>query len=126
MEQVERLQYYPERYGQLFEDVFAYYAATGEYSFEREYQKSERCRVWFDVSNDGLIIGLDHITYDGDWNPSYTPLYQIEESGEEPVYTMHQLARDQVPYQAFTEPELVLRSVLHNAQDWVRYQQRMG
>lgn len=120
MEQRESLQNHKQTYGEEFQHLFDYYAQRGS-SFEWQYQKSEFCRVQFARDLDRLIICIDHIKYDGDLRPQYTPLYMVIEEGGEAMHFHHSLERNQVPYLAFTAPELTLRSVLGVAQETVRY-----
>lgn len=126
MKQVERLNHYPELYGQTFEDVLDYYNARGEEDFTWGYGKTDRYRVSFTHAR-CLCMQLDSISYDGDWRPQYTPVYMVQEQiGEEPVHSSYEQERGSVPHDALTIPELVLRSIMHGVQDSIRLRARNG
>lgn len=117
MKPTERLAHYPEEYGPYFADVFA----GGNGAFERGYGKHERYRVTFQQDETGLYIGLDAIRYDADYQPRYIRIYEIDELADGSTgHRVHEFAKGQVPYEAYAQPEFVLRGLLHAVQDAIQ------
>lgn len=126
MNTVERHITYPDSYGTTFADVFEHYEADGLSEFEWGYGKTDRYKVTCSRDEDKTDITLQSIRYDGDWQPIYTPVYYVRESEEGAVHAVEESLLGQVPSEAVTVPELVLRSILHNVQVSVRLRQKNG
>lgn len=117
MNPVERAHQFPNRYGRYFADVFK--GEKGEY--ERGYGKYERYRLSYTNDEDGLHVGLDSIKYDSDYAPQYTRVYEVDElSDDTEVHRTSKLSKGQIPYEAYTQPEFVLRSLLHALQGAIK------
>lgn len=126
MTPVERQAAYPPSYSETFADVFDYYDIEGQSEFEWGYGKTDRYKVTCTRGTDRTEITLASIRYDGDWNPMYTPVYQVIENSDDRVHSAEEGLSGRVPTDVLNIPELVLRSILHNVQTSVRLRLKNG
>lgn len=123
MHEVERQTRYPEKYQEHFCDVFDAYEGIGQHSIDAHYG-NDMFRISFDRTDDKLVIELDSVSYDGDWDPQYSPIYQVVAVADAEVHYMAEIAKESVPRDAYVTPEFVLRALLHAIQTRVRLRQR--